>query len=371
MTDLLTALRSQTGRMTEMLAALVECESPSANSDATATCAALVDDFLLEMLGTRAERVEVEGRTHLAWGLGETGQVVLIGHLDTVWPMGTLAGWPFRVDGETATGPGSFDMKAGVIQILFALNALDDLDGVSVVLTTDEELGSPTSRGLIERVATGAKACLVMEPSADGALKTERKGVAGYEVSVIGRSAHAGLEPELGINAGVEIAYQVLAVDALNRPDVGTTVTPTVLAAGSSGNSVPASARMNVDVRALNGAEQERVDAALRGLQTRVPGTTLNVVRQAMSPPLEREASADLFYMARILAEEIGLGPLGEASVGGGSDGNLTASLGVPTLDGLGAIGGRAHAEGEFVVISSLPERAALAALLVGKLTRG
>ena len=220
--------------MLDALEALVSAESPTADLEATAACARVADSIATGLLGMPGKPVINDGRTHLEWRFGGEIKVLLIGHLDTVWPLGTLAQWPFSVDGDTATGPGCFDMKAGAVQGLFALSTLDDLDGVGILLTTDEEWGSPSSRGLIERTATGTRACLVLEPSADGALKTERKGVGHYEVRVKGRSAHAGLEPEKGINAAVELAHQVLAIAALADPARGTTVTPTVIAAGTS-----------------------------------------------------------------------------------------------------------------------------------------
>ena len=320
------------------------------------------------MLGTRAERVEVDGRVHLRWRLGGEPRVLLVGHLDTVWPLGTLARWPFELRGEIATGPGIFDMKAGVVQLLFALAALDSLDGVAVLLTSDEEIGAPSSSALIRETAAGIDAALVLEPSAHGALKTERKGVAVYRVDVTGRAAHAGLDPEKGANAVVELAHQLLAIAALARPERGTTVTPSVVTAGTAVNTVPAEARADVDVRTRTQAEVERVESALAALRPVTPGTSVRVDRGISVPPLERRASAELFHRAQDLAAELGLPALTEAAVGGGSDGCLIASLGVRTLDGLGAVGDHAHAEGEFVEIAALAERAALVAALVADL---
>jgi glutamate carboxypeptidase len=318
-----------------------------------------------ELLGSPGERVQVDGRVHLRWRFGGSPRVLLIGHLDTVWPLGTLARWPFSVHDGRATGPGVFDMKAGVVQLLHALAALESPDDVAVLLTTDEEIGSPTSRALIAETADGVDAALVLEPSADGALKTERKGVAVYRIEVRGRAAHAGLDPEKGLNAAVELAHQLVAVAALSRPESGTTVTPTLLSAGSAVNTVPADASAHVDVRVRSVAEAERVRAAIRSLRPVLPGTSLSVECSVAIPPLERRASAALYDRAQRLARALGLPPLAEAAVGGGSDGNTLAGLGLPVLDGLGAVGAGAHAEGEYVLIDTLAERAALVAALV------
>jgi glutamate carboxypeptidase len=202
--------------MVEASASLIEAESPSSDPVATARCAQLAEDIGRELLGRRAESIVVDGRTHLRWCFGAKPHVLLIGHLDTVWPLGTLTRSPFVVDDDKAIGPGSFDMKCGVVQLFFALSALDDLEGVAVLLTTDEEIGSPSSRELIRETADGARAALVLEPSAGGALKTARKGVSAYLMEVRGRAAHAGLEPEKGINATLELAHQVLAIEALS-----------------------------------------------------------------------------------------------------------------------------------------------------------
>jgi glutamate carboxypeptidase len=362
---LLDDLRSRAPAMVEALRLLVEAESPTADPAACLACVEIADELAAALLGTRGERVEAGGRVHLRWRFGGSPRVLLIGHLDTVWPVGTLARRPFQVRDGRATGPGVFDMKAGVVQLLFALAALDSRDGIVILLTTDEETGSPTARPLIEDSVSGLEAALVLEPSAGGALKTERKGVAVFRVHVTGRAAHAGLDPEAGANAAVELAHQVLQVAALTRPEVGTTVTPTLIDAGTAVNAVPAAASLDVDVRVRTAAEAGRIAVELEALRPVTPGTSLRVDRLVEVPPLERRASAALFDRARRLAAELGLPPLAEASVGGGSDGNLLAALGVPVLDGLGAVGDHAHAEGEYVEVAALAERAALVASLV------
>lgn len=356
--------------MLNELEALVAVESPSASDLATRAAADALDDLLLDHLGSRATWIGGQ-RGHLLWsGRGQT-RVLLLGHVDTVWPLGTVARWPFTVTDGRASGPGSFDMKAGLVQGVHALAGLEDLDGVAFLATTDEEVGSPTSRELIEQTARGCAAVLVLEPAAPGgALKTRRKGVSNYELVVHGRAAHAGLEPEKGANAAIELAHQVGALTAVENPHLGTTVTPTLLSAGTTSNTVPALARVAVDVRAFEPAEQQRVDQALRALAARVPGCTLELRGGINRPPLAAASSATLFARAAQLAADLGLPPLEAVHVGGGSDGNFTAGLGVPTLDGLGAVGDGAHAEGEHALVTSMAPRSRLVGALVWDLLR-
>jgi len=289
----------------------------------------------------------------------------VIGHFDTVWPTGTLGRWPFVVDGDRASGPGAFDMKAGIVQGLYAVATLPSLEGIAILFTSDEELGSPTSAPLIRELASTMEATLVLEPSAGGALKTGRKGVSQYEVHIEGRAAHAGLDPEKGANALIELAHQVLQIEALADPGAGTTVTPTVARAGTASNVVPASAAITVDVRIATIAEQERVAAAMRALKPSTAGTALRLDADENRPPLEEAASANLFARAQRIAAGLGLNELRGVTVGGASDGNLTAAAGCPTLDGLGAVGDGAHAEGEHVVVSEMAPRASLVAALL------
>ena len=360
--------------MLEQLASLVEVESGSSDIEGVRACASVIDKLARELTGVEAETVEAgDGRVHLVWRFGASPtKVLLVGHFDTVWPRGTIARWPFEVNGDQATGPGAFDMKGGIVQMFHALADVigtGSPDGVAAVLTSDEETGSQTSRRLIEELAAGTSAALVLEPSADGgALKIARKGTSMYQVKVEGRAAHAGLEPEKGANATVELAHQVLAVNTLGRPEIGTTVTPTVASAGTTTNTVPAEAVLEVDVRAEVPEEQQRVDAAMRALTAQVPGTRLVVTGGPNRAPFHKEASAGLFRIAAEAARDLGLGELDGVGVGGGSDGNLTAGIGVPTLDGLGAVGGNAHGEGEWVHVPSLAPRAALLAELIRRL---
>jgi glutamate carboxypeptidase len=354
--------------MVERLEALVSCESPSSDASALSRCAELLDRQASALWGVRPEWASSDGRPHLCWQFGSETKVLVLGHLDTVWPMGTLADWPFRVDGSVATGPGCFDMKAGLVQGMYAVASLPERSGVTVLVTSDEEVGSPTSRGLIERLARTARAALVLEPSTDGALKTGRKGISRYEVEVTGRAAHAGLEPEAGANAALELAEQALAIEALADSGQGTSVTPTTMSAGTSSNTVPAAARMEVDVRVTSEAEQLRVDAAMRALTPRRSGTGIRLLGGPNRPPLPEAASRDLLAHARRCCDRLGLPLVEGVTVGGASDGNITAALGVPTLDGLGAVGHGAHAAGESVVLDDMPDRAALLAVLVADL---
>ncbi|MDP9799733.1 glutamate carboxypeptidase [Catenuloplanes nepalensis] len=348
--------------MTDDLATLVAVESPSADDAALAISARVVAALGTRLLGSAPER---HGH-HLVWRHGAT-RVLVAGHHDTVWPVGTLARWPFAIDGDRATGPGCFDMKAGLVQLFHGLATLPALDGVTVIVNADEEIGSTGSRGLIDEAVAGARAALICEPSATGgALKTARKGIGRWRVEVAGRAAHAGLEPHLGVNAAVELAHQTLAVAALGRGD--TTVTPTLAEAGTSDNTVPASAALTIDMRGFDPAEFTRVETALRGLRPVLPGAAITVTGGVSRPPMPPSASTGLHRLAHDAAARLGQAAPPGVAVGGASDGNLTAARGVPTLDGLGAVGGNAHAEGEWVDLSAMPGRAALLAALVSEI---
>ncbi|MFE4797942.1 M20 family metallopeptidase [Streptomyces sp. NPDC056708] len=370
MSAIATALEAGLPGLLADIEELVRTESPSGDLAAVADCARVVAGLGTRLTGAAPEWLDGSGRPVLRWRFGSGDRVLLLGHFDTVWPVGSLAGHPFEVAGGRLTGPGCFDMKAGVVQLFHALSVLDDLDGVSVLLTGDEEIGSPTSRTLIEAEARRTRAVLVLEASEGGALKTARKGVSGYELNITGRAAHAGLEPQRGVNTTTELAHQVLALSALADPATGTTVTPTVASSGTTRNTVPDAARLLVDVRVETAAEQVRVDRAMQGLAPVLAGASLGLVGGPDRPPLQASASAVLFELARTCYAELGFGPLRGVAVGGGSDGNLTAGAGTPTLDGLGAVGGGAHADDEHVVVAELPRRAALVASLVASLVR-
>jgi glutamate carboxypeptidase len=349
---------------------LVECESPSSDLAAVARSADVVARIGTARLGVAPDYLVVDGRTHLRWRLGEgPSRVLVLGHHDTVWPLGSLETHPWSLEAGVVRGPGCFDMLAGLAMAFHALAGLEAREGVTLLVTGDEEIGSPTSRALIEEEARLASAALVLEASADGgALKTARKGVSLYDVRVLGRAAHAGLEPERGVNATLELAHQALVVSALTEPSLGTTVTPTVMRSGTTTNTVPAEGSFAVDVRVQSLAEQARVDTAMRSLRTVVPGASLEITGGPNRPPFEAASSASLFERARVLAQGLGLPDLEAVAVGGASDGNFTAGIGTPTLDGLGAVGGGAHADDEHVLVDALPGRVALLATLVADL---
>ncbi|WP_307710220.1 M20 family metallopeptidase [Streptomyces sp. V1I6] len=357
---------------------LVVCESFSADHEALARSAEVVGALGARVLGAEPETIVLDGVTHLRWTFG-TPRVLLVGHHDTVWPVGSLETCPWSVADGIARGPGVLDMKAGLVQMFHALAALPSPDGVCVLVSGDEEVGSPTSRELIEATARDCAAAFVMEAAADeqGALKTARKGTSRYEVVVHGKAAHAGLEPEKGVNAAIEAAHQVLVIAGLEAlmgaagavPEAPT-VTPTLLSAGTTFNTVPALAKVSVDVRAATGAAQDRIDALLRGLTPRTHGARLSVLGGRRRPPMEPESSAELFDLACRSASELGQEPLRGVAVGGASDGNYTAGTGCPTLDGLGAVGGGAHTDTEFVAIDQMVPRTRLLARLITRTLR-
>lgn len=373
LTRLVAELQERTADMVAMLDEFVSSESPSTSPRLLSRTADLVGRHGTRLLGAAPDRLERASSPVLRWRLPSTQAsgrpVLLLAHLDTVWPEGTTARWPFTVDGDRASGPGAFDMKAGLVQALFALATLGatHLPRAAVVLlvTSDEELGSPSGREVVEECARDAAAVLVLEASFDGRLKTARKGVSNYDLHFTGRSAHAGLDPENGVNALLAAARAIVALDDVAAPELGTTVTATMASAGTARNTVPAAATVALDVRATTVAEQQRVDIALRSLSP-PGGATVTLTGGINRPPMEADLARGLAALASRAAARCRLPIPGCAHVGGGSDGNFTAALGVPTLDGLGAVGGHAHAEGEYVVVSAMPERAALlAALLV------
>jgi glutamate carboxypeptidase len=356
--------------MLEELGDLVRCESPSGDVGALQRSAEAVAVLGERLTGCAPEVIADAGPTHLRWTFG-TGPrlVLLVGHHDTVWPLGSLEDHPWSVVDGVARGPGCLDMKAGLVQMFHALSVLEDTDGLTIVVNGDEEVGSRTSSRMIEEAARQSPAALVLEMAADdGALKTARKGVSLYEMQVSGRAAHAGLEPERGVNASIEAAHLVLDIAELGDPALGTTVTPTLLRSGTAGNVVPARATLSVDVRAASVAEQQRVDAALRRITAVLPGAAVVAEPGPVCPPMEPAASAGLFATAQRVAGRLGLEPLRGVAVGGASDGNRTAGVGTPTLDGLGAVGGGPHADHEHVNTALMPERTALLAALVAEL---
>jgi glutamate carboxypeptidase len=348
---------SEYGRLTPMLAALealVRCESPTEDLDACRNVVRLASDIATRVLGTPAEIKEIEGRPVFWWGAPEP-EIILLGHLDTVWPHGSYQPL-WEVNGNVVRGPGVFDMKAGFLQALYALKGIEG--SVALIATTDEETGSHTSRALIKELSAHAKAVLVLEASLDGKIKTGRKGTSMYQVHVHGLASHAGLEPEKGVNATTEIAHVVLKVSELENVEHGTTVVPTVLRSGNTTNTVPDHAVLDIDIRSFQMSELERVDTAIRNLKAENPKVRIEVTGGINRPPLQEQSTAALYERAEKVAASMGIPPLGSARVGGASDGNFAAAAGAPVLDGLGAVGGGAHAPNEWVSAKTLEPRA-------------
>ncbi|MSW73927.1 MAG: M20/M25/M40 family metallo-hydrolase [Actinobacteria bacterium] len=347
--------------MLAALEALTRCESPTEDLQACHDVVRLASDIATRVLGTPAEIREVEGRPVFWWGSAQP-KIVLLAHLDTVWPKGSFSP-VWEVQGDVLRGPGTFDMKAGFIQGLFALKGLDG--DVALVATTDEETGSKSSRALIASLSKGAQAVLVLEASLDGKVKTGRKGTAMYQISVHGRAAHAGLEPEKGINATVEIAYIIKELAQLENSEFGTTVVPTLLRSGTTTNTVPDLAVLDIDVRSFSTSELLRIDFAVKSITSQHTDARIEISGGLNRPPLETSSTLELYERAEKVAQRIGMSPLGHASVGGASDGNFAAASGAPVLDGLGAVGGGAHASNEWVSIKTMKERSALLHALV------
>jgi glutamate carboxypeptidase len=363
-------------RQADLIAAvrtLVEVESPSADIEACGRCVSEAATLVESWLGSPARIEDHAGRPVLRWG-PEHPRVLLLGHLDTVWPIGTLERIPWAVDGDRLRGPGVFDMKVGVVQAVgaVALLALGVDDGVGLLLTTDEEVGSGCSRAVIEDAARDAEAVLVLEPSIEGELKIARKGTSWYVVEITGRAAHAGLDPERGINALVEGAGLVSTAVTWADPQLGTTVTPTTARAGVTDNTVPDQAVIGIDVRAWSADEQQRVDDLARGWRPSHPDAGVAIIGGGINrPAMEQAAGEALARLAEKCAHAIGIAPLGARAVGGASDGNFTAAMGIPTLDGLGAVGDGAHAEHEWASASAVPDRTALVASLIQAILDG
>jgi glutamate carboxypeptidase len=345
--------------MLAAIEALVRCESPTEDIAACQNVVRLASDIATRVLGTPAQIKEIKGRPVFWWGASQP-EILLLAHLDTVWPHGSYQPL-WEVNGDVIRGPGVFDMKAGFVQALFALKDIDGAaDRVALVATTDEETGSFASRELIMELSAAAKAVLVLEASLDGKVKTGRKGTAMYKVTVRGLAAHAGLEPEKGVNATVEIAHVILQLAALENNEHGTTVVPTLLKSGNSANTVPDQAVLEIDARSFAQSEIERVDAAIKSLKATVSGARLEITGGLNRPPLQPSSTKALYERVEQVAKSIGMAPLGCAEVGGASDGNFAAAAGAQVLDGLGAVGGGAHAPSEWLSLKSIEERSAL-----------
>ncbi|MGH9752581.1 MAG: M20 family metallopeptidase [Blastocatellia bacterium] len=377
MLDLLNHYAARREAILKLIRALVERETKSREESQLDEIAGFVAGQLRE-IGAQVDLIPQTGygtnlRARFDFGHDSTERSVLVvGHLDTVWPVGTLERLPFRVTPEgCAHGPGIFDMKSGVAILIESLRTivswrLATERPVTLLLTCDEEIGSQTSRPLIEEEAKNAAAALVLEPPiAGGVVKTGRKGIGTFTVRALGRAAHAGLDPEKGINAIVELAHQTLRLAALNDYERGTTVSVGLIEGGSALNVVPACASAKVDVRFWMPEDGEELVAAIRGLTPATAGARIEVSGGINRPPMPRsERNIALYEHARALAAELGF-DLRDTVVGGGSDGNFIAAMGAPTLDGLGVDGAGAHAEHEHIVIDDIPRRAALLTKLI------
>jgi glutamate carboxypeptidase len=355
----------------------VECESPSDDPASVNRFVDLLAETVKDMGRVKTFPGGKSYGKHLRCefllpGAKKTGQILALGHSDTVWPLGTLRTMPFRQSRGRLWGPGVFDMKAGLAFFIFAMRALREQDlpvarKVVLQVNSDEEIGSPSSRALTEEGARASSAVLVLEPSQglEGKLKTARKGVGDYTVTVEGRAAHAGLDFSNGASAIVEMARQIQRISGFTRLDRGITVSPGVIQGGTRSNVVPAECRVEIDVRAPKSADAKYLDRQFRSLKPVDKRCRIEVTGGMNRPPLERTAGVQaLFRKAQRLAGELGV-ELEESSAGGGSDGNFTAALGVPTLDGLGAVGEGAHASSESILINRMADRIALLSKLV------
>jgi glutamate carboxypeptidase len=376
MIDPIALLLNSRDRMVDDLRTFVELESPSDDKSRTDQFADFLAGFVTANLDAKVDVIKQEQfGNHVRIELGpQDGQrpLLVLGHFDTVWPVGTLATMPFRIENEVAYGPGILDMKAGLVLGIRALAALQEskLLQVPVVFlcTSEEELGSPSSRSLIEAEARRARAALVLEPSAGGALKTARKGVGIFRVDVRGVAAHAGSNPEAGSSAIEELARLILDLHGLTDASTGTTVNVGVVRGGTRPNVTAAMATADVDLRIANLAEGNRLEETILGLKAHNPKVHVVVSGGINRPPMERTPGvAALYEVAARVAEGLGF-ELKEVAVGGGSDGNFVSALGVGVLDGLGAVGDGAHATDEHVDLGSLPIRAALFAGLISEL---
>jgi len=362
-----------------MLATLrrfVTAESSSLEKAAADRCCGVIAQEWSRR-GARVERIAQKNRgdilriTHAPDKSRLSGQLLVLGHYDTVYSSGSLAKMPFRVRSGKAYGPGTFDMKAGIVQALFALQALQQMETplrkrLIFLWTSDEEIGSEASRKLLEVEARRSDAVFVLEPSFGprGLLKTARKGVGEAELIVHGRASHAGLAPQEGINAIHELARQLAHLEAWNDSRRGVTINAGLIEGGTRTNVIPERARAVLDLRALRASDMRQLERRLQALRPFHRGARLEITGGFDRPPLERKMSAALFARAKSLAKQMNLS-LDECTAGGGSDGNFTAALGIPTLDGLGAVGDGAHSAREHILINTMPARAALLASLL------
>ncbi|WP_372788958.1 M20 family metallopeptidase [Paraconexibacter sp.] len=368
-------LQSHADEMTETLQRLVDCESPSSDRDALARAFRLLAETLegldYEVLRLPGVRSGDHLEAHPRWGADTEDYQLLVGHMDTVWPLGTVDERPATRAGDELAGPGAFDMKGGLVQMLFALRALRERDlapavAPVVLINSDEEVGSRESRPHLVRLAERAVRAFVLEPpfGAQGRLKTSRKGIGRFTVTITGKASHAGLAPEAGVSAILEASHQVQRLFELNDPERGITVNVGTIDGGMGPNVVAPEVTAVVEVRVPTARDGAEIEQALHGLTPVQEGATVTVQGAFGRPPLEpTQRNVELWDAARQAADELGFA-LSQAAVGGASDGNTT-SLYTATLDGLGAVGAGAHAVDEHVVLTHMPQRAALLAALL------
>ncbi len=364
------------GEMMSLLRKMVEIESPSDDKAAVDRMGAFLAEVFERLGGHVTFYPQEAAGNHLKaeFAGGDGKPVLLLGHFDTVWPMGTLAKMPFRMEAGRAFGPGVYDMKAGIAMMIFALRALKESGAehrpVTILLDTDEEVGSTTGRPIVEATAKDCEAVLVLEPSQgpQGHLKTSRKGVGDITIRVRGRASHSGVDFEKGRSAIVELARQLLEIVKFTDLARGITVNPGVIQGGTRSNVIAAEAWAEVDLRIARAADATELEKKFAALKPFDPDCAIELSGGINRPPMERtEGTVRLFGIAREIAGTMGW-KLEESSTGGGSDGNFTSALGIPTLDGLGALGEGAHASNESVVIHELPQRTALLAGLIQSL---
>jgi glutamate carboxypeptidase len=373
--SLLPVITAAQSQFVAQLRTLVEVESPSEDAAAINAASALVERWARD-LGGRSRWHKQKGYgdiLELRFGPARSTRkpILILGHLDTVWPLGTLTHIPWKVSATTLEGPGTLDMKAGVVMALTAISALRDLKinrPITLLLNSEEEIGSPVSRPITERLALQSSAVLVLEPAQGLALKTARKGVGHYLVEVTGVAAHAGVDFQNGHSAILELARLIQIISGFTDVSRGLTINCGVISGGTRSNVVASHAQVEVDVRIARAADDKQVEKLFRALKPADPRCSIKISGGLNRPPMERKAGTiALFKQARKLAGQLGFS-VDEASTGGGSDGNFTAALGVPTLDGLGAIGAGAHAPHEHILTTHLVPRTALLAALLATL---
>ena len=377
MDPLLSWARKHQPALIRFIRDLVECESPTDSPEAVARCANLLADSLGDIADARMRPGNTYVGTFRLPGGKKSGRILALGHSDTVWPLGTLRTMRFRQHDGRLWGPGVLDMKAGLAMFAFAMRALRELEipvahQVQLLVNPDEETGSKMSRATTEKLAKGCRAVLVLEPGTglEGKVKTARKGIGGYRIAVHGVAAHSGVDFEKGASAVVELSRQIAEkIAGFTDLKKGITVNPGVISGGTRSNVAAAYAETQIDIRVPRAQDAIALDKKFRALRPFDKRCSLEVTGGMNRPPMERSKGiAELFRMTRSLASEVGVA-LEESSTGGGSDGNFTAAIGVPTLDGIGAVGEGAHATHESVLVDRLADRVALLAKLVAHLS--